>query len=141
MSTNVAKPAKVAIIGASGTYGGGILARAEEIGVEAVVVTRSPHKFKDVKPTTMVVEAQLDETEKSREVFAGARRERPRWCLSCLCHSTTTRRECKTLSVEGHAAREIDSKRKNDVFAAFACDSLVPRFYSNVFPSGTMRCA
>ena len=41
MSTNVAKPVKVAIIGASGTYGKGILARAEEIGVEAVVVTRS----------------------------------------------------------------------------------------------------
>jgi putative NADH-flavin reductase len=39
MSTNVAKPAKVAIIGASGTYGKGILARAEEISVEAVVVT------------------------------------------------------------------------------------------------------
>ena len=52
MSTNVAKPAKVAIIGASGTYGKGILARAEEIGVEAVVITRSPHKFRDVKPTT-----------------------------------------------------------------------------------------
>jgi putative NADH-flavin reductase len=59
MSTNVAKPVKVAIIGASGTYGKGILARAEEIGVEAVVVSRSPHKFKDVKPTTTVVEAQL----------------------------------------------------------------------------------
>ena len=48
MSTNVAKPAKVAIIGASGTYGKGILARAEEIGVEAVVITRSSHKFKNV---------------------------------------------------------------------------------------------
>ena len=59
MSMNVAKPAKVAIIGASGTYGKGILDRAEEIGVEAVVITRSPRKFKDVKPTTMVVEAQL----------------------------------------------------------------------------------
>ena len=52
MNTNVAKPAKVAIIGASGRYGKGILARAEEIGVEVVVVTRSPHKFRDVKPTT-----------------------------------------------------------------------------------------
>ncbi len=61
MSTNVARPVKVAIIGASGTYGKGILTRAEEIGVEAVVVTRSPHKFKDVKPTTTVVNAQLDE--------------------------------------------------------------------------------
>ena len=30
MSTNVAKPVKVAIIGASGTYGKGILGRAEE---------------------------------------------------------------------------------------------------------------
>ena len=58
MSTTKAKPIKVAIIGASGTYGKGILARAEQIGVEVVVVTRSPHKFKDVKPTTMVVEAQ-----------------------------------------------------------------------------------
>jgi putative NADH-flavin reductase len=52
MTTNVAKPAKVAIIGASGAYGTGILARAEELGIEAVVVTRSPHKFKEVKPTT-----------------------------------------------------------------------------------------
>ena len=30
MSTETAKPAKVAIIGASGTYGEGILARAED---------------------------------------------------------------------------------------------------------------
>ena len=35
MSTNIAKPYRVAIVGASGTYGKGILARAEEIGVEA----------------------------------------------------------------------------------------------------------
>ena len=41
MSTNVAKPLKVAILGASGTYGKAIFARAEEVGVEAVVVTRS----------------------------------------------------------------------------------------------------
>jgi len=88
MSTNVAKPLKVAIIGASGTYGRGILARAEEIGVEAAVVTRSPHKFRDVKPTTRVVEAQLDEEEKLKEAFAGCdgvisalgddRKERPK---------------------------------------------------------------
>jgi hypothetical protein len=71
MSTNVAKPVKVAIIGASGTYGTGILARAEEIGVETVVITRSPHKFKDVKLTTTVVEAQLDEEEKMSRAFAG----------------------------------------------------------------------
>ncbi len=87
-STDVAKPAKVAIIGASGIYGRGILARAEEIGVEAVVVTRSPHKFKDVRPTTTVVEAQLDQEEKLREAFAGCdgvisalgddRKERPK---------------------------------------------------------------
>ncbi len=57
MSTNVAKPVKVAIIGASGRYGQGILARAEEIGVEAVVITRSPHKLKNVEPTTTVAEA------------------------------------------------------------------------------------
>jgi putative NADH-flavin reductase len=55
MNTNVAKPAKVAIIGASGTYGEGILTRAEEIAVEAVVVTRSPYEFQGVKPTTKVV--------------------------------------------------------------------------------------
>ncbi len=64
MSTNVEKPAKVAIIGASGAYGTGVLARAEEIGVEAVVVTRSPHKFKEVKSTTAVVELQLDDEKK-----------------------------------------------------------------------------
>ena len=88
MSTNIAKPTKVAIIGASGTYGKGVLARAEEIDVEAVVITRSPHKFKDVKPTTTVVEAQLVEVEKLREAFTGCdgaisalgddRKERPK---------------------------------------------------------------
>ena len=71
MSTNVRKPVRVAIIGASGNYGKGILARAEEIGVRAVVVTRSPHKFKHVKPTTTVVEAQLDEEDKLKEAFTG----------------------------------------------------------------------
>lgn len=71
MSTNVAKPGKVAIIGASGTYGTGILSRAEEIGVEAVVITQSPHKFKEGMPTTTVIEAQLDEEEKLREALRG----------------------------------------------------------------------
>ena len=71
MSTRIAKPTKVAIIGASGTYGRGILARAEEVGVEVVVVTRSPHKFTDVKPTTKVVVAELDEEEKLVAAFAG----------------------------------------------------------------------
>ena len=61
----------MAIIGASGTYGTGILARAEEIGTEAVVVTRSPHKFPDVKPTTTVVEAQLDQEGKLKDAFTG----------------------------------------------------------------------
>jgi len=69
MSTNVAKPTRVAIIGASGTYGKGVFARAEEIGVEVVVITRSPHKFKNVKPTTTVVEVQLDEEERLKEAF------------------------------------------------------------------------
>jgi hypothetical protein len=88
MDTSVAKPKKVAIIGASGTYGKGILARAEEVGVEAVVITRSPHKFEQVKPTTTVVDAQLDEEEKLRDAFAGCdgvisalgddRKERPK---------------------------------------------------------------
>ncbi len=71
MSTNVAKPARVAIIGASGRYGTGILARAEELAVEAVVITRSPHKFQDVKPTTTVIETQLDEEDTLREAFTG----------------------------------------------------------------------
>lgn len=56
-------------IGASGTYGKGILARAEEIGVEAVVITRSPHKFKNVKPAITVVELELDEEKKLMAVF------------------------------------------------------------------------
>jgi len=70
-TTRVAKPRKVAIIGASGAYGTGILARAEELGIEAVVVTRSPHKFTQVKPTTTVVETQLDDETKLREAFTG----------------------------------------------------------------------
>jgi len=88
MSTNKAKPLKVAIIGASGTYGRGILARAEDVGVETVVVTRSPHKFQHVKPTTTVVETQLNEEEKLKEAFLGCdgvisalgddRKERPK---------------------------------------------------------------
>jgi putative NADH-flavin reductase len=71
VNTNVAKPAKVAIIGASGTYGTGIFARTEEIGVEAVVVTRSLHKFEDMRPTTKVVETELVEEGKLKEAFAG----------------------------------------------------------------------
>ncbi len=88
MSTNIAKPVKVAILGASGTYGKGILARAEEIGVETVVVTRSPHKFENVKATTTVVETQLADEEKLKQAFAGCdgvisalgddRKERPK---------------------------------------------------------------
>jgi hypothetical protein len=53
MNTNVAKPARVAIIGASGTYGTGILARAE------------------VQRTTSVVDALLDEEEKLEAAFTG----------------------------------------------------------------------
>ena len=71
MSTDIARPTRVAIIGASGTYGSGILARAEKIGVEAVVVTRSPHKFPEPKPTTRVVETQLAEEETLIEAFRG----------------------------------------------------------------------
>ncbi len=71
MTTNVAKPDRVAIIGASGAYGKGILARAEEISVEAVVVTRSPHKFREVKATTRVVETQLDEEDRLRIALSG----------------------------------------------------------------------
>jgi len=71
VNTSVAKPARVAIIGATGTYGQGILTRAEEIGVAAVVVTRSPQKLKRVKPTTTVVAAQLDDEERLKEAFAG----------------------------------------------------------------------
>ena len=88
MGTTIAKPARVAIIGASGRYGRGILARAEEIGVEAVVVTRSPQNFEHVRPTTTVVVAQLDEEEKLKDAFAGCdgvisalgdhRKERPK---------------------------------------------------------------
>ena len=70
-TTEKAKPRKVAIIGASGTYGSGIFARAEAIGVETVVVTRSPHKFRDVKPTTRVVETALDDEATLREAFTG----------------------------------------------------------------------
>ena len=70
-STKVARPGKVAIIGASGTYGKGVLARAEEIGIEAVVITRSPQKFKAVKPMTTVFTAQLDDEEKLMQAFTG----------------------------------------------------------------------
>lgn len=94
LATNRKKPNKVAIIGASGTYGRGILARAEEIGVEVVVVTRSPHKFANVKPATAVVETQLADEDKLKAAFAGCdgvisalgddRKERPK--THCLPH-------------------------------------------------------
>jgi hypothetical protein len=35
------------------------------------VVTRSPHKFEDVEPTTTEFEIQLDDEERLRETFAG----------------------------------------------------------------------
>ena len=70
-NTDISKPDKVAIIGASGAYGSGILARAEEIGVNTVVVTRSPHKFSELKPTTRLIAAELFEEERLREAFDG----------------------------------------------------------------------
>lgn len=88
MNTSIAKPHKVAIIGASGTYGKGILARAEEIGVKAVVVTRSTHKFKDVKPTTIIVESQLDEEEKLRDAFTGC--DGITWAITRVVRPTQT---------------------------------------------------
>ncbi len=36
-----------------------------------VVVTRSPHKFKDVKPTTTVVEVRLEDEKELTKAFAG----------------------------------------------------------------------
>lgn len=44
----------MAIVGANGTYGEGILDPIEEIGIEAIVITRSLYKFQDVKPMTKV---------------------------------------------------------------------------------------
>ena len=93
MNTKVAKPHKVAIIGASGTYGTGILARAEQIGVEAVVITRSPHKFKKVMPTTTVVEAQLYEEEKLRVALVGCD-----GVISALGDNRTKRPKAQNLS-------------------------------------------
>ena len=71
MTTQFARPRRVAILGASGRYGTGILARAEELGIEAVVVTRSPHKFPDPPATTRIVEAQLHEEDRLRAAFEG----------------------------------------------------------------------
>ena len=70
-TTDDTKPKRVAIIGASGTYGRGILARAEEIGAEAIVITRSPHKFPNPEPTTTIVETKLDDEKTLVESFAG----------------------------------------------------------------------
>jgi hypothetical protein len=36
-----------------------------------VVIARSPHKFKNVKSTTSVIEVQLDEEDKLKEAFTG----------------------------------------------------------------------
>lgn len=71
MHTDQARPAKVALIGASGTYGRGILARAEALGIATVVVTRSPHKFMHVAPTTTVVDTALDDEPRLAQAFAG----------------------------------------------------------------------
>jgi NADPH:quinone reductase-like Zn-dependent oxidoreductase len=71
MNTHVAKPKRIAVIGASGAYGKGIFKRAEEIGIEIIVITRSPHKFKSVKSTTTVVDTRLDEEDKLIEAFRG----------------------------------------------------------------------
>jgi len=106
MNTNVAKPSKVAIIGTCGTYGQGILVRAEEIGVEAVVVSRSPHKFQDLQATTWVVEAQLDEEETLKEAFAGCD-----GVISALGDDRKTRPE--PLSFDEAAAGSVDSQTSN----------------------------
>ena len=98
VSTAIARLGKVALIGASGTYGRGILARAEEIGVETVVVTRSPKKFRHVGPKTTVIETQLDQRDTLEEAFAGCdgvisalgddRKTRPKtYCLPHVWHA------------------------------------------------------
>ena len=75
MNTNVAKPAKVAIIGASGTCGRGILARAEEIGLESLVVTRSIARARP-SDSPRPGENRLDDYEH----YEGAERMRARQC-------------------------------------------------------------
>ena len=112
MSTDIARPARVAIIGASGTYGSGILARAEEVGVEAVVVTRSPHKFPEPMPTTRVVETQLAEEEKLVAAFRGCdgvisalgddRKTRPK--AHCLPHVWRAMKDAGVIKYLGMAS-------------------------------------
>ncbi len=70
-STENAKPRCVALLGATGAYGGGVLRRAVTTGVEVVVIVRNPDKLilpEGAKNVT-VVKAELDDIDILTEAF------------------------------------------------------------------------
>jgi len=115
-STKISKPGKVAIIGANGTYGKGVLARAQEIGVEVVVVTRSPHKFEDIRPTTTVIATQLDDEEKLKEAFTGCD-----GVISALGDNRKTRPKTHNLPHVWNAMKAVGLTK----FVSMACGAMM----------------
>jgi len=72
-STDDAKPKRVALLGATGAYGGGVLRRALATGVHVVAVVRNPDKLQ-LPPGAegvTVVRAELDDVDTLVEAFQG----------------------------------------------------------------------
>ncbi len=72
-STDDAKPRRVALLGATGAYGGGVLRRAVVNGVEVVAIVRNPDKLKvpEGAEDVTVIKAELDDVDVLTEAFRG----------------------------------------------------------------------
>lgn len=72
-STNDAKPQRIALLGATGAYGGGVLRRAVANRVEVVAIARNPDKLRlpDGAETVTVIKAELDDVDIMTEAFRG----------------------------------------------------------------------
>ncbi len=72
-STDDAKPKRVALLGATGAYGNGVLRRAIANGIEIVAIVRNPEKLKvPVGPGSVtVIKAELDDINTLTKAFHG----------------------------------------------------------------------
>ena len=72
-STENAKPKRVALFGATGAYGNGVLRRALAMGVEVVVILRNPDKLvlPEGAQDVTVIKAELDDTDAITEALRG----------------------------------------------------------------------
>jgi len=87
-STSDAKPKRVALLGATGAYGGGVLRRAVANGVEVVAMVRNPDKLTLPECAEVTVtKLDLDDPDAMAEAFRGVD-----GVISCLSMGVKARR-------------------------------------------------